>query len=339
MWHQYGSIPSAGKGLFLQIQDPVQETLLTAYDYDLTGSLADLVGFPKEQVNIGRVGELKIVREAIVAIPYRRLLSAPGEMSFYTFDKNTIIQAALAVTEDSVPKNSVQDMIQKMRRYVIPPRFDFLTNLGSVHPIAMYIFEFEHTFDQKDLSDMWQNLPPDSLLSVKEPRETVATISHPLLAQELLSVDMANETQWLVFKVKQKASKNYFEKTADAGDDEKFKFKFDGSSEASGEIPDYSYNWPYDFFSMVELAKIGVDVSYKADLVEVMWTPAPTGQGALQTQLTAPQTQLQGGPVTAGWTWRTQGDSLAPVDVTNEVDLFGLPGRYGGWGGDFRRKP
>jgi len=328
MWHQYGSIPGAGKGLFLQIQDPVAETLLTTYDYDLTGSLADLVGFPKEQVNIGRVGESKIVREAIVAIPYRRLDLPPGEMSFYTFDKNTIIQAALAVTEDSVPKNSVQDMIQKMRRYVIPPRFDFLTNFGSVDPIAMYIFEFEHTFDQKDLSDMWQNLPPDSLLSVKEPRETVATISHPLLAQELLSVDMANETQWLVFKVKQKASKNYFEKTADAGDDKRFKFKFDGSSKASGEIPDYSYNWPYDFFSMVELAKIGVDVSYKADLVEVMWTPAPTGQGVLHAQLPDPQDPPR-------WTWRTQGGSLAPVDVTNEVDLHGLPGRYGGWGGSF----
>jgi len=297
----------------------------------LTGSLADLVGFPKEQVNIGRVGESKIVREAIVAIPYRRLDLPPGEMSFYTFDKNTIIQAALAVTEDSVPKNSVQDMIQKMRRYVIPPRFDFLTNFGSVDPIAMYIFEFEHTFDQKDLSDMWQNLPPDSLLSVKEPRETVATISHPLLAQELLSVDMANETQWLVFKVKQKASKNYFEKTADlpiSGDDKRFKFKFDGSSKASGEIPDYSYNWPYDFFSMVELAKIGVDVSYKADLVEVMWTPAPTGQGVLHAQLPDPQDPPR-------WTWRTQGGSLAPVDVTNEVDLHGLPGRYGGWGGSF----
>ena len=28
-------------------------------------------------------------------------------------------------------------------------------------------------------------------------------------------------------------------------------------------MPQYSYNWPYDFFSLVELAKINVQVKYE----------------------------------------------------------------------------
>ena len=41
-------------------------------------------------------------------------------------------------------------------------------------------------------------------------------------------------------------------------DDQNFKFKFSNSQEA--KTPDYSYNWPYDYFSLVELAKVtGID--------------------------------------------------------------------------------
>ena len=67
----------------------------------------------------------------------------------------------------------------------------------------------------------------------------------------------------MVFKVKQKAQTNYFTKTADSRDDERFKFNFQVGSEGAEResIPDYSYNWPYDFFSLVELVKMSADMS------------------------------------------------------------------------------
>ena len=52
----------------------------------------------------------------------------------------------------------------------------------------------------------------------------------------------------MVFKVKQRAKTNYFEQIG---------------SEKKVDIPEYSYNWPYDFFSMVELASIDAEVTFK----------------------------------------------------------------------------
>ena len=75
-----------------------------------------------------------------------------------------------------------------------------------------------------------------------------------------------SKTQWFVFKVKQKANKNYYAMTADSKDDTRFKFDFKVGSADSGKesAPDYSYNWPYDFFSMVELAQINASVKFTA---------------------------------------------------------------------------
>ena len=68
------------------------------------------------------------------------------------------------------------------------------------------------------------------------------------------------ETRWMVFKIKQRAKTNYFEQTVDSKDDDRFKFQFKvGQAKIA---PDYSYNWPYDFFSLVELAKIDAEVGF-----------------------------------------------------------------------------
>ena len=54
---------------------------------------------------------------------------------------------------------------------------------------------------------------------------------------------------------------------ADSADDASFQFKSlgFGQEEATKTFePPYSYNWPYDFFSMVELIKIDAAVQFKA---------------------------------------------------------------------------
>ena len=66
----------------------------------------------------------------------------------------------------------------------------------------------------------------------------------------------------MVYKVKRRAETSYYNVTADSSDDDRFKFEFNIDSEKS--VPDYSYNWPYDFFSLVELAKVEVDIKLSA---------------------------------------------------------------------------
>ena len=152
--------------------------------------------------------------------------------------------------------NSVSEMIEKMSRYVFPPTMDFLTN-REITPFAMYIFEFTHVFDQNDLIHIWQNLAPR-----QDIKRQAVSVTHSFSDNELLGDSMPEKLQWMVFKVK-----NYFSKVAskagDSLDDKRYKFEFEIAGRTL-ETP-YSYNWPYDFFSLVELVKVGAKVEFQAE--------------------------------------------------------------------------
>ena len=146
---------------------------------------------------------------------------------------------------------------------------DFITYPDDIKPFAMYIFEFEHTFDQDDLSYMWQNLLPKSGVQIKEAE---ASISHKLLINELMGAQSStngqaiqSKLQWMVFKVKQRAPTNYFEKVVGNSKVADKRFKFDFQIENKSEIPEFSYNWPYDFFSLVEFAKLDAEVKFSKE--------------------------------------------------------------------------
>jgi hypothetical protein len=57
----------------------------------------------------------------------------------------------------------------------------------------------------------------------------------------------------MVFKVKKKANWNYFKMTADESDDVII------PAVRQAEQFGASYNWPYDYFSLVELAELEVE--------------------------------------------------------------------------------
>jgi hypothetical protein len=189
-------------------------------------------------------------------------------------------------------------MVTKMKKYVIPPTFDFITNPEKVDPMTMLIFEFETKLSQKDLTNMWQNLPPNdtdagkvSISQAVLPAESMGTF--PLLKKgegldifevgaEVPHGDLfgdwdpedgfPTDIQWIVFKVKQKAQTKYVDLTAKG---ELMESALSALAKAiSGDkdmkvppipstIPDYSYNWPYDFFSMVELVRL--ESTYKIE--------------------------------------------------------------------------
>ena len=190
------------------------------------------------------------------------------------------------IPQSDIKKTSISDMIQKMQRYVLPPNFNFLKKTRT--PFVMYMFEFTHTLDKQDLCDIWNNLMPDIALKA-EKQESV--ISHNIGPYEFFGADIPNDggvtseldpasfklgnlspfnlnnnvelpnLRWMVFKVKKKAETKYSNITLTAEDDTSFKFDFGGKSGA--KEPDFSYNWPYDFFSLVELAKIDTTIEIK----------------------------------------------------------------------------
>ena len=357
MWHQYTStVPVGDAATYLSIQD------VPGHDPDL--SLRKLLGYNdnNNSVQLGVVSnEGKTVREAVVAIPFIPNLNNPGGKDYFYIDTNTILWAKDAVTLEDPnasefdkqkaansisnfkdqsastwkykPAQSVIDMVKTMQKYVIPPQFDFLRkgeyDSAPDLPFAMFLFEFETKLTQKDLINIWQNLPPDDInnssignksLSQAVTKKASAPFNWPgkkplnltkrkdLLIQSAESkvdnwkgFDILNDRpaegtqkyidewtwedivpegptdtgdfnkgyphdiQWMVFKVKQKAKTNYYDLTA--------KIEEPASNWA---IPHYSYNWPYDFFSLVELIKLNVAYKFEDNpTVAFEWDPGP----------------------------------------------------------------
>jgi hypothetical protein len=273
MWHQHGRIPEENEGVFLDV-GPIEQNYWNIARGE-TAALEDLsaaLGFAGSSTKIGRLASSKKISECVVAVPFiekeggkkffRLALSDDQLTQYKSGDKQPLITGP----PQSQIGRSVLLQLDKMEKFVFPPSFDFL-RFPDVDPVAMYAFEFSHTLSQQDLSDIWQNLPPDigTTMEVSE-----LAITHPLLQKELLgqggeegnqTIDMPERLKWMVFKVKQRAATNYFKKTVlrnpdvntDVNDSNVTKDEF-------GDTSPIQYNWPYDFFSLVELVKIDAEV-------------------------------------------------------------------------------
>ncbi|MDA7494495.1 hypothetical protein N8467_00355 [bacterium] len=296
MWHQFGNLPENNEGVFCQITDVPFSFLYSNAARSLTQlaadgtyswdneevdlslqklinqkhrSLADVLGFSKSPARLGEVAKVKKIKEAVVAVPFHE---KNGVKKFFPIPRKDINNAVAG--NSKLCGQSVIEMVDKMRQYNFPPSMDFL-NYNEVDPFAMYIFEFEHDLTQQDLSYIWQNLAPDIALSHEE---ATATITHELLAHELLGEGavittteegaVLNESakgkefeeniRWMVFKVKFRAKTNYYKKIVGKKDTI-------GKSRGIGPSGDdnlITYNWPYDFFSLVELVKLDASVEF-----------------------------------------------------------------------------
>ena len=313
MWHQFGRIPQDDEGVFISVENIPTSWInsltynrsaasslgwngknINLYTYNSAyagpiGDLADICGFSGAPVKLGKISEDRVIREAIVAIPF---IEEEATRKYFEIDRSsaTYIKQAIQFVEDrkgqitslqdfvlkanqvkmeDIPSGnssnidkalsnaSITNMLIKSKPYVLPPVFDYMN--FNVSPISMYIFEFEHTLDKDDLSHIWQNLMP-KIGTTHEMAES--TISHPLLSNELLgdwskqpdtntptTSQLPEKLRWMVFKVKQRAKKDY-------------KLMAKGIELIPEDEAKLSYNWPYDYFSLVELAKIEAEVIF-----------------------------------------------------------------------------
>ena len=241
-------------------------------------SLIDICGFSTEPVKVGKIRETKTIFEAVVAVPF---VEEQGERKFFR------IPSPYSAAFDVSASPSVARQVEMLKKYVFPPAMDFVHNT-EVDPVAMYVFEFSHELDRDDLSHIWQNLSPKIGTQAEF---GMSTIEHPLLINEILGdpnkalenaknekvpyhIEFPEKLQWMVFKVKQRAKRDYF---AQVG------------KETNQEIPFYSHNWPYDQFSLVELAQIQADVDFGETIKPTpnAVTATPSIEFALKT--TTPQ--------------------------------------------------
>ena len=304
---------------------------------DNVRSLKDLLGFKGStdartigtaqangpRVKMGELAEKKIVSEAIVAVPF---VEKGRRKFFFEIDRYFVDMArADRSPPGGVPDagDSIQDMVEKMERYVFPPSMDFVT-YPEITPFSMYIFEFSHEFSKLDLSNMWQNISPHSARSFDV---ATAKIRHDLNQNEAMGFALAksdeafmDQVQWMVFKVKQKGYASYDDKVAGKSLPKlsfkrvspmqimpkfsKFKirrvmmqanslklktstitpsFRFGRTLTDEAEENKISFNWPYDYFSIIECAKISASIRFsKPDDVEEETQQGPQISGVSQ---------------------------------------------------------
>lgn len=209
---------------------------------DPVRSLAELVGFDKEPVKMGVTAKSRVIKEAVVAVPYITNKDQIPEFLNLNLENGT--------SQDP----EVQRQIQKMKEYVFPPHLDFLNY--DVQPVPMYIFEFTKTLERDDLNGLWQGVITEDLKRVEEDSKT---ITHVLSPNSLLgslkdvspNMNILKKVRWRIFKVKQRGNFSYEEKmNKDLG-------------KATKDKDLVGYNWPYDYFSLVENVKLSVDVELR----------------------------------------------------------------------------
>ena len=277
MWHQFGAIePDENKGIFLEIGDIPRNWLRFHYDVRSNNSiynrnnastygegtaasmkpLTDIIKFSKDNTSkrLGEIKESTTIREAVVAVPYINDVDCAdgsnlsfANKKFFNINKKMMSQK----------EGTVSDLMETMQSYVLPPQFDFVNN-KTIQPMAMYIFEFDYTFDKDDLSYIWQNLAPRNYKKIT--KETSST-SHTLGENELLSKEdiISENLRWMVFKVKQRSQVEYEDLIVSQAGQSTKQINNKSSDDTGYQI---KFNWPYDYVSFVETIKFESTVLY-----------------------------------------------------------------------------
>jgi len=303
MWHQYGALPSASEGITMAVQDPSFYMRAAGEDADAQ-SLASLLSFgpSNRESKIGSLATERMLSEAIVAIPFKYFNNTNRTMLYKMnksavdaaknceatttnttvkepiFKESTAIAATQGLVKDyrkQIPLEApagvdqgIYNLLRLMRKYVMPPQFDFL-HFEDVEPFVAYMWEFEVKLGTEDLQNIWQGIEPT--MARKAIKATSDVITH-VLPTRALEADTGPEasqkgvpphpyfeeifdpdkTRWAVFKVKKRARNNYANVVGRQSIDGK---EYVRSDVAHPHDFAFSYNWPNDFFSLIELSK------------------------------------------------------------------------------------
>jgi hypothetical protein len=267
IWTSYGqSLSSNSNRYTLELRESLYSSRTR-----VSSSLIDLCGFTPGTKQIGTPANNKEISEAIMVIPYatraikNKTVQIDKGKHFFRVGKRelnkqrkSLNETGFAIDEETI-STSISEMLEAMKKYVIPPQYNF-TQYDDIVPFVSYFLEFEHTLSQRELIDIWQGVMPSIAMN---PETDEVEITHDIDKHNFFyNIDIPADIKFMIFKVKKKAEWNYYNVTTDSTDDTRFRFDFQGDGEVE-VVPDYSYNWPYDYFSLVERAKVDVNFTLK----------------------------------------------------------------------------
>lgn len=170
------------------------------------------------------------------------LLNVQDYKTLSIFELRNVIMSK----SDTERQNSIMRLMTYMVNYNFPPHLNWLLN-QDIPPLCMYGLEFSSNLNTQDLADIWQNDMPKQ---AKEPEEETSWIEHELNQNEIFSgYDILNgdlDIKMKIFKVKKRANSNY----------ERDYLNYGHNLNNTNQNKWYNYNWPYDYFSLVELVSI-----------------------------------------------------------------------------------
>jgi len=271
MWSGYGSIPTANSGIYVSLQESFPQKLNRVRSFEQ--SLLEKVGFTQNSKKVGLIAETKEISEAVMIIPFIEIADQKTALNRkYSYGGNSrrspteislgihFIGVDKKIYNEVITNNitgSILDTYNDMSRFIVPPQLDY-KKFSYRDPFVAYIAEFKHTLSQQDLADIWQGVEPQ--IATKAELENVSITQKNSRTDFYHGQGMPKEDiRFMVFKIKQKGEFNYFKVTKDSTDDLAFSFE----QKIGRSIDDYSYNWPYDYFSLVELAKVDLQIGYK----------------------------------------------------------------------------
>ena len=303
--------------------------------YKQVRSLADLVGFNKNiNMKLGQLKTKQTIKEAIVAIPYitertseqglAAGTQAAASKKFISIPKeryDAALQQAYGTKDgDSfdVAGASISKQLQKMKRFILPPQFDFLNNPErSVEPFVMYIFEFKYDLDRDDLSYIWQNLAPRNYEKIDFQQQSVA---HELVDAEILNETILEENEnlrWMIFKVKQKGQEDYWDyvdEQAKGSTRTGLRLQSDNSNKYV-----LRHNWPYDYISFVEMAKMNIEIKYSNQKLNTQQMSLNSSQGIPMSTTGAPTSNEFDTPSIADSAKFSAAKAAAPFIIVESV--------------------
>lgn|GEM_PF-6738393 len=201
---------------------------------DGSKSLWDAIGIPREdrRKRIGEVRESFEIKEAVVAVPMR-IDPVTQDILFFN------------LCEDH---HLYEQTREALGEFLFPPRFDFARN-PQFSPVVMHVFEFSTELSEVDLCAIWQNtnvnLGRDDNFEIKE--KTIVDLT------TFDDMEFTDEIRWMIFKVKQRAIVN------------KRSITEFGQEVGQDLTSKYSYNWPYDYFSLIELGELEISLKFGED--------------------------------------------------------------------------
>ncbi len=192
--------------------------------------------------------------------------------------------------------SSIAYQMRMMEKFILPPHLDFVSNT-DIKPHLQFFFQFKAKINQDQLHQLWQNLYPDTDYGIFKAQHSniiptqeqvdnriessdVEFLSTYLDVSPVIDFDptalssvknhksfLHKNVRWLIFKAKYRANSSYQNLQLNSITHEENISQFNSVSRRTGKELDssknlFQFNWPYDFFSIIEHAQLEAKVDF-----------------------------------------------------------------------------